>query len=106
VSRFTELFRAQALSAWRATKGWPLKYANWLDTLGQWLRERGPKNNLLGYTGFVSALLLPIIGSLISVLVVLVAEFILVGYALLTSALWGVGAAIEIGPRTVRRAIR
>jgi hypothetical protein len=74
--------------------------------LGQWLGERGPRGNLLGYTGFFSACLLPIIASFISVLVVLVAEFVIVGYALLTSALWGVGAAVEIGPRTVRRAIR
>jgi hypothetical protein len=106
VSEFTDLFREQALSAWRAARGWPLKYATQVEKLGRWVSERGPKNNLLGYTGFFSAILLPIIGSFISVLLVLVAELVIVGYALLTSALWGLGAAIEIGPRTVRRAIR
>jgi hypothetical protein len=106
VTGFTELFRAQASSAWRATKTWPLKYANWLDKLGQWLGERGPQSNLLGYTGFFSALLLPIIGSLISMLVVLAGECFIVGYALLTSALWGVGAVVEIGPRALRRTVR
>lgn len=106
MSGFTELARAQALSAWRATKGWPLKYAGWMDTLGQWLGERGPRNNLLGYTGFFSAFLLPIVAAVISVFVVLVGEFLIVGYALSTSALWAIGAVIELGPRTVHRAVR
>ena len=96
------------MSAWRANKGWPLKYANWLDKLGKRLAGNGPGDALGGsgpYQAVGFGILLPIIGSFVSVFVVLIAEFIIVGYALLTSALWGVGAAVEIPPRVVRRVV-
>jgi len=79
------------LSAWRATKEWPAKYAQWQDE--RWL----PSSPVLVFG--LSYLF-------VNLIVVLVLEFIVVGYALLTSALWGVGAAGEIGPRTVRRVVR
>ena len=103
-----ELFRAHALSAWRATKGWPLKYANWVDKLGASLSGNGPGDALGGsgpYQAVGFGVLLPIIGSFVSVFVVLIAEFIIVGYALVTTALWGVAAATEIPLRAIRRAV-
>lgn len=104
----TELLRARALGGWHAIKGWPVSYANWLDKLGDRLARNGPGDALGGsgpYQAVGFGVLLPMIGSVISVFVVLIAEVIIIGYALLMSALWALAAAIELPSRVIRRTV-
>lgn len=91
MSTFEVLFRAQASSAWRATGVWPAKYAKWKNE--RWL----PSSPVLAFGLWYIV---------VDLIVVLAAELIIVGYALLTSALWGVGAAIELPLRAAHRAVR
>jgi hypothetical protein len=79
------------LSAWRATGAWPAKYAQWKDE--RWL----PSSPVL---------LFGVWYVVINLIVVLTLEFIVVGYALVTSGLWGVGAAVETPLRAVYRVVR
>lgn len=87
---FTEPIRAQASSAWHATGTWPDKFSSWQD-------ERALPTSPVLVFGLSYVV--------ISLIIVLVGEFLIVVYALLTSMLWILAAALELPLRAARRAL-
>jgi hypothetical protein len=80
---------AAAKSAWTAAGGWLTKYGNWQDERRK--RSAGQKAG----SGCLGFLLFGFIYFFIPIIVVLAVELVIVSWALIASALWGVGAAVD-----------
>lgn len=83
---FTTACRDQATEAWRAATSWPDRYANW---------KKGPSVGDRAQRGCLGFLIFGIVYVFVPLMVFVCVETVLLAYALLFSALWGVGTVVE-----------
>lgn len=86
MSGFTASCRAQALGAWNAAGSWPERYGAW---------KHGPSAGGRAQRGCLGFLIFGIAYIVVPMLILVCVETVLVGYALIASALWGVGSMVD-----------
>lgn len=89
MSGFTDTFRGQAQGGWRAAGSWMTKYGKWQDERRQ--RTIGQKAG----SGCLGFLLFGFVYFFIPIIVVLGVEIVIVAWAVLATALWGLGATVD-----------
>lgn len=86
MSGFTSACQGQATAAWKAAGAFPEKYSTW---------KKEPSLGGRAQRGCLGFLIFGIIYVIVPLMVFLAVEAAIVAYALLLSALWGVGAVID-----------
>jgi hypothetical protein len=86
MSAFTAARRDQKQSAWKAATSWPDRYAAW---------KKGPSLSGRAQRGCLGTLIFGVVYIFMPLLVFLCVETVLLAYALLMSALWGIGAIVD-----------
>jgi hypothetical protein len=86
MSAFTTSCKAAALGGWAATASWPARYENW---------KRGPSLGGRAQRGCLGFLIFGVVYVFVPLMVLFMIEMVLITYALIASALWGAGAAVD-----------
>ena len=86
MSDFTVGCRQHATAAWSAAGSFPDKYAQW---------KKGPSVGGRAQRGCLGFLIFGIAYIVVPLMVFLCVEIVVVGYALLLTLLWGIGASVD-----------
>ncbi|MGH7690210.1 MAG: hypothetical protein ACREN3_11445 [Gemmatimonadaceae bacterium] len=86
MSDFTAACEHQARTAWGAAMSWPDRYAKW---------KNAPSLSGRAQRGCLGMLIFGVVYVFVPLIVFVCVETVLLGYALLASVLWGVGAVVD-----------
>lgn len=86
MSGFTSACQRQAAASWTAAGAFPEKYSAW---------KKGPSLGGRAQRGCLGFLIFGIVYIVVPLMVFLAVEAAIVAYALLMSALWGIGAVVD-----------